>query len=45
MNEPRVGYEGWLVMEDFSAARPPREALEHNLGFVRDLLQHVPARS
>ena len=38
-----VGYDGWLVMEDFSSARPSREALRHNLGFVRDLLQRVPA--
>src|SRR5918999_562083 len=26
-----AGYDGWLVMEDFSAARPSREALRHNL--------------
>jgi sugar phosphate isomerase/epimerase len=38
-----VGYDGWLVIEDFSAARPSREALGHNLGFVRDLVQRVPA--
>ncbi len=30
-----VGYDGWLVVEDFSAARPTREALRHNLNFVR----------
>ena len=30
-----AGYEGWLVIEDFSAARPSREALRHNLDFVR----------
>jgi sugar phosphate isomerase/epimerase len=29
------GYDGWFVIEDFSAARPTREALEHNLQFVR----------
>jgi sugar phosphate isomerase/epimerase len=40
-----VGYGGWLVIEDFSAARPSREALRHNLGFVRDLVQRVPAKS
>ena len=45
MNEPRVGYDGWLVMEAFSAARPTREALRHDLSFIRDLVQHVPARS
>jgi sugar phosphate isomerase/epimerase len=38
-----VGYDRWLVIEDFSAARPSREALRHNLGFVRDLAQRVPA--
>jgi sugar phosphate isomerase/epimerase len=40
-----AGYDGWLVIEDFSAARPTREALRHNLGFVRGLAQRVPARS
>lgn len=45
MKEPRVGYDGWLVMEDFSATRPTREALRRDLGFVRDLVQRVPARS
>jgi sugar phosphate isomerase/epimerase len=29
-----VGYDGWLVFEDFSQARPSREALRHNLGFM-----------
>lgn len=38
-----VGYDGWLVTEDFSAARPSREALRHNLSFVRALLGSVPA--
>jgi sugar phosphate isomerase/epimerase len=38
-------YDGWLVMEDFSAARPSSEALRHNLGFVRDFVQRLPARS
>jgi hypothetical protein len=45
-----AGYDGveWRVAripEEFSAARPSREALRHNLGFVRDLMQRVPARS
>jgi len=39
------GYDGWLVMEDFSAARPSRESLRHNLEFVRGLAQRVPASS
>jgi sugar phosphate isomerase/epimerase len=30
-----VGYDGWLVIEDFSGARPSREALRRNLSFVR----------
>lgn len=34
-----VGYDGWLVIEDFSAARPTRETLRHNLGFVRNLVE------
>jgi sugar phosphate isomerase/epimerase len=40
-----AAYDGWLVMEDFSAARPSREALRHDLGFVRDLVQHDLAKS
>jgi sugar phosphate isomerase/epimerase len=34
-----VGYDGWLVIEDFSAVRPTREALRHNLGFVRAFVE------
>lgn len=30
----RGGYEGWLGIEDFSAARPVHEALPHNLAFL-----------
>jgi len=33
-----VGYDGWLVMEDFSGARPSREALKHNLEFVQSFV-------
>jgi sugar phosphate isomerase/epimerase len=32
----RVGYDGWLVVEDFSRTRPSREVLRHNLRFVRE---------
>jgi sugar phosphate isomerase/epimerase len=32
------GYDGWLSVEDFSAARPSREALRHNLAVIRDAL-------
>lgn len=34
-----VGYDGWLVVEDFSTTRPSREVLRHNLAFVRELLK------
>ncbi len=30
----RAGYEGWLGIEDFSAARPVNEALPHNINFL-----------
>ena len=33
-----AGYDGWLVVEDFSAERPSREALHHNLTFIRETL-------
>jgi sugar phosphate isomerase/epimerase len=32
------GYEGWLSVEDFSAVRSSREALRHNIAFIRDAL-------
>jgi sugar phosphate isomerase/epimerase len=37
----RVGYDGWLVMEDFSAARGSLETLTHNLTFIKNLLAEV----
>lgn len=33
-----IGYDGWLVVEDFSAVRPSRETLRHNLRLVRGLI-------
>jgi hypothetical protein len=45
MNEPRAGYDGWLIMDDFSRPRLTREALRHDLRSIRDLVQDVPARS
>jgi sugar phosphate isomerase/epimerase len=39
-----VGYHGWLVIEDFSGARPSRETLRHNLGFVRAAVEGAGAR-
>ena len=40
-----VGYDGWLVLEDFSGARPSGEALRHNLAFVRGLLADAEAHT
>jgi sugar phosphate isomerase/epimerase len=34
-----VGYDGWFVMEDFSGVRPSKEALRHNLEFVRSFVE------
>ena len=34
-----VGYDGWLVVEDFSAERPVLEVLAHNLTFLREKLK------
>jgi sugar phosphate isomerase/epimerase len=34
-----VGYDGWLVMEDFSGVRPSREALKYNLEFLRSFTE------
>jgi sugar phosphate isomerase/epimerase len=34
-----IGYQGWLSMEDFSKARPSREALKHNIEFIRNILE------
>jgi len=34
----RIGYDGWLVVEDFSRTRPSREVLSHNLRLVREYL-------
>ncbi|MCY3947219.1 MAG: sugar phosphate isomerase/epimerase [Anaerolineaceae bacterium] len=37
----RAGYEGWLGIEDFSAARPVNEALPHNIGFLNAAIARV----
>jgi sugar phosphate isomerase/epimerase len=34
-----VGYEGWLGLEDFSQKRPSREALSHNIQFLRQYIE------
>ncbi|HJQ28201.1 MAG TPA: sugar phosphate isomerase/epimerase family protein [Rubrobacter sp.] len=39
-----VGYDGWLVIEDFSGARQSRETLRHNLDFVRAAVEGAGAR-
>jgi sugar phosphate isomerase/epimerase len=36
-----VGYDGWLVFEDFSQARPSGEVLKHNLAFIKNLLREI----
>jgi sugar phosphate isomerase/epimerase len=36
------GYDGWVVVEDFSDARPARQALVHNLGFLRRAARLAP---
>jgi len=33
-----IGYDGWLVVEDFSATRPSHEMMAHDLKFIRRLL-------
>lgn len=33
-----VGYDGWLVMEDFSSVRRSREALKYTLQFIRSFV-------
>jgi sugar phosphate isomerase/epimerase len=39
----KVGYDGWLVIEDFSGTRPSREALMHNLDFVWAVVERTGA--
>ena len=34
-----VGYDGWLGVEDFSQARPTREALQHNITFLKEAVE------
>lgn len=36
-----VGYSGWIVIEDFSNARPSLAALEHNMSFLREVMGRV----
>lgn len=33
-----VGYDGWIGVEDFSSARPSKEALRWNLTFLKDII-------
>jgi sugar phosphate isomerase/epimerase len=37
----KVGYAGWLVMEDFSATRSSHDMLGHNLAFIKNILAEV----
>jgi sugar phosphate isomerase/epimerase len=34
-----VGYNGWFGLEDFSAVRPSREMLRHDLAFIQEMFQ------
>lgn len=36
-----VGYQGWVAVEDFSQARPTREALAFNSSFLRGYLERI----
>jgi sugar phosphate isomerase/epimerase len=36
-----VGYQGWLVMEDFSSSRSSFEKLNYNIRYVKTLLNEV----
>lgn len=35
----KIGYQGWLGVEDFSGALPTREALRHNIQFIHQAFQ------
>ncbi|MGL4610658.1 MAG: sugar phosphate isomerase/epimerase family protein [Trueperaceae bacterium] len=37
----KLGYDGWLVMEDFSGLRSSQDTLIHNLNFTKTLLAEV----
>jgi sugar phosphate isomerase/epimerase len=36
-----TGYDGWIVVEDFSSARPTRPALRHNIDFLKEKLTSI----
>jgi sugar phosphate isomerase/epimerase len=36
-----AGYDGWIVVEDFSGARPSVEALRFNIQFLRDVISRT----
>ena len=35
----KVGYDGWLSVEDFSNEKPTREKLEENIAYMKELLE------
>lgn len=37
----QCGYDDWLSIEDFSKAHPSREALRHNITFIRDIINSL----
>lgn len=38
-----AGYDGWIGIEDFSAARPSREAIPYNIQFIREQIAQASA--
>ncbi len=36
-----LGYDGWLVMEDFSGSRPAIESLHYNLNYIKSILAEL----
>ena len=39
----KVGYDGWLSVEDFSNEKPTREKLEENIAYLKELLAAAQA--
>ena len=39
----KVGYDGWLSVEDFSNEKPTREKLEENIAYLKQLLEAAQA--
>ena len=39
----KVGYDGWLSVEDFSNEKPTREKLEENIAYLKQLIAAAKA--